>query len=268
MCYACNFSSCCQALRYSSGLNVWHIWVLFIIFFSHLYLPHSSIHIVSYESPLTGKRYNADYRANWNFQPPVMQTFQPIQFTIPHPASLLSMFKPLNFNANWNFNHGSGLSNSYQAPVNSYVPPPIRTTQSPPPPQQQHQQTHSFKKQFNWDLNYNYNHGSSSTLGAAATSEKEEAPVEITTTTTTEKPKPANIKPVSNNQNSNGYHGVKKVNVELSLNINHGSSESPGNVTPSTKLQPPNKSNSDDNDDLDANIDDEIDDANNESSSR
>mgnify|MGYP003449359634 FL=1 len=184
-----------------------------------------------------------------------MQTFQPITFTIPHPASLLSMFKPLNFNANWNFNHGSGLSNSHQAPVNSYVPPPIKTTQSPP-------QTHSFNKQFNWDLNWNYNHGSSSTLGAAATSEKEEAPVEITTTTTTEKP--TSINPVSNNQKSNGYHGVKKVNVELSLNINHGS-ESSGNVSPSTKLQPPNKSNSDD---LDANIDDENDDANNESSSR
>lgn len=195
-----------------------------------------------------------------------MQTFQPITFSIPHPASLFSIFKPINFNANWNYNHGSGISKTYQAPsiTNSYVPPPpppptttTTTTQTPHHPQQ----THSFQKQFNWDVNWNFNHGSSSTLGAA--SGKEEAPA-VSITTTTEKP--ASLKPVSNSQHSNGYHGVKKVNVELALNVNHGSGSS-GNVSPSINLQPPNKSSSDDNDDFDDSIDDEKD-ANNESTRR
>lgn len=261
-----SFSAILHALTCVTYLSVVHNLLFSFISLSFI----SFLHIVSYSSPLTGKRYNADYRANWNFQasqqPVETQTFRPITLTLPNPASFFAMFKPLQFNANanWNFNHGSpskGLSSSYGPP-----PPPPSTTQSPP-----HQyQSHSFHKLFNWDVNWNFNHGSSSSLGAASTHEKEESPVPSTTrTTTTTTEKPTTLKHVGNN-NSNGFHGEKRINLEWSLNSNHGSigssssssSASSGGSKLSTELQPPNKSHSND-----SNFDDDIEnnDANNES---
>jgi hypothetical protein len=184
-----------------------------------------------------------------------MPTFRPITLTIPHPASLLSMFKPLNFNAQWNYNQ-----NAQNMPATSYGPPP--TTQAPYVHHQQ-QQAHSFNKQFNWDLNWNFNHGSSSSLGAA-TNQKEEAPVltttqKITTTTTAHS--------IDNSQNSNGLHGEKQINVKWSLDFNHNNNNkggSSGNAAPSTNLQPPNKASVDFGED-EAADDDDKNDANDES---
>lgn len=237
-------------------LRVTYLSVAHNLLFS--FISFLFIHIVSYSSPLTGKRYNVDYRANWNFHPPpVMPTFKPITLTIPHPGTVISMFKPFNFNANWDYNFGT--NNHANKPAETYVPPstpPESTTKTP----NNIQNVHTFRKQFNWDLNWNFNHGSTSTLGAAS-HEKEEAPVSTTistTTTTTTK------KPVSDSVNSNGYHGEKRINIELSLNVNKSSSASSsslGNDAPSTKLQPPNKENSnfksDTNDDLDDDFGDE-----------
>jgi hypothetical protein len=192
-----------------------------------------------------------------------MPTFRPITLTIPHPATLLSMFKPLHFNSQWNYNQ-----NTQNKPSTSYgPPPPPKTTTTQAPYVHQHHGTHLFNKQFNWDLNWNFNHGSSSSLGAA-TNQKEEAPV-LTTTTTTEK-----ITTVGNSQNSNGLHGEKRINVQWSLDFNHnnnnnkgsssGGGESSGNAAPSINLQPPNKASADFNGD-DADNDDEKNDANDES---
>lgn len=212
------------------------------LLFSFISFPFIHSCTVSYSSPLTGKRYNVDYRANWNFQAPPV-TFKPITLTIPHPASVISMFKPFNFNANWDYNVGNNHENE---PATSYgppSPPPKSTTKSP------HNTQHTFNKQFNWDLNWNFNHGSSSSLGAATDShEKEEAPVSTTTTLATTTTTTTTSKPVSNTVNSNGVHGEKRINIEWSLNVNHGtssSSSSSGNAAPSTKLQPPNKASSD-----------------------
>lgn len=164
-----------------------------------------------------------------------MPTFRPITLTIPHPATLLSMFKPLNFNSHWNYNQ-----NAVNTPATSYGPPPTTTTKAP---YVHHHQTHSFNKLFNWDLNWNFNHGSTSSSLGAATNQKEEAPV--VTTTTTEK---ITTNSHSIGQNSNGLHGEKQIKVEWSLGFNHNSNNkgssgggSSGNAAPSTNLQPPNK---------------------------
>jgi hypothetical protein len=243
-------------------LRVTYLSVAHNLLFSFISFPF--IHAVSYSSPLTGKRYNVDYRANWNFQPPpVMPTFKPITLTIPHPASVISMFKPFNFNANWDYNFG----NNHHVPVTSYgtpPPPPESTTKLP----HNTQHLHTFNKQFNWDLNWNFNHASN--LGAATAShEKEEAPVSTTTTTTTTT---TTAKPVSDSVNSNGFHGEKRINIEWSLNVNHGSTSltNSGNNAPSIKLQPPTKPSSnfkaDADDDFDDGDDESKNDANNESS--
>lgn len=232
-------------------LRVTYLSVAHNLLFSFISFPF--IHAVAYSSPFTGKRYNVDYRANWNYQPP--PTFKPITLTIPHPASVLSMFKPLNFNANWDYNFGSNYNHQHahvSQPTTAYIPPPPppTTTKAPYYPQQ----VHSFNKQFN--VNWNFNHGSS--LGAATSShEKEEAPVSTTVLATTPT---TTQKPVSDSVSSNGFHGEKRINLELSLNVNQGasasSSTSAGNNAPSIKLQPPNKATST----LDSDVDDDLDD--------
>lgn len=138
-------------------------------------------------------------------------------------------------------------------PQTSYIPPPETTTKAP----YHHQPSHTFNKQFNWDLNWNFNHGSGSSLGAAADShEKEEAPVSTTTTLATTT---TTSKPVTNSVNSNGLHGEKRINIEWSLNVNKGSdasSSSSGNGAPSTKLQPPSKASTNFKSEVDDDFDD------------
>lgn len=77
--------------------------------------------LVVYSSPFTGKTYNVDYRANWQFPP--LPTLPP-----------LSSFhnKKFNWNYNWMYNHGHGKgSGTGSASANAESATTAETTDAP-----------------------------------------------------------------------------------------------------------------------------------------
>jgi hypothetical protein len=221
------------------------------------YSQYSLLILVVYTSPFTGKTFNLDYRANWQPLPP------------PPPPP-----KTLTWDVKWDFNHGHGKSVGNvekAAPVE--VTTTTTTTLKPPPKAP----AEPIQKTITWDVKWDFNHGHGQ--GSSVGNVEKAAPVEVaTTTTTTPKPPPKVPKepvkkvvtwdvkwdfqhgvnndaapapttqaPATVSSSNNGQIGHKKIDVQWSVDYNHGGSAS----TPPTQTSSPEKPINGDENDID-----------------